>query len=363
MAQRRYEGNYARWRFPPAKQLYLLYQLLTVALIRLPYWAITAAPRAWRPRKSWTWKRTIQVHLIRHVTSLSQIVGPLLITPSHLALVPGTGFHGLWVEPVPADLVIGQLQVFAGAAGVFPVKLPGYWLHKVGSTIEFGAPLMPGEKIVYILHGGAFIRLSAHPSDMTAAVARGLLERVDSVHRTFSIEYRDSAGGNLALALTRYLVENAIPSLPPPALLILLSPWADLGTSHAYPGSSYYTCLPSDYISITTTSSLYPIVAFSGPFGLGALDLNPYISPASTYISSISFARFPPTFISAGGAEILRDSIRTLRQRMAKDMGDQVRYLEAEDGVHDFVVFDGSLHDPERTDTLTAIAEWVAERS
>ncbi|KAJ7783274.1 alpha/beta-hydrolase [Mycena metata] len=404
-ATRKYNNDYAPWRHQPLKAAYVLYQLLS-AVIRLPYWAVLAVPRAWRPRKSWSWRRTVQVKLIRHLTSMSQIVGPLMISPNHLALVPGTGYHGVWVEPVPSEFVVGQLRVFAAAAGLSPVKLPGYWVHKVGSTIELGAPLMPNEKVAYLLHGGAYTRLSAHPADPTAGIARGLLERVDSVHRTFTIEYRlsstkpykeenpfpaalldaltgynylvntlhippsdiivegDSAGGNLALALIRYLVEHPVPTLPPPGLLLLLSPWVDLGTSHAYPGSSYYTCSNSDYIVMTTPSlSLYPIVAFSGPFGLGATEINRYISPASTFISDISFANFPPTFISAGGAEVLRDSIRTLYQKMAKDMGHKARYLEAEDGVHDFVVFDGGWHEPERTDTLTAIAQWVSESS
>jgi len=60
----------------------------------------------------------------------------------------------------------------------------------------------------------------------------------------------------------------------------------------------------------------------------------------------------------------LRDSIRTLHQKMAKDMGDEkVRYLEAEDGIHDFLVFDAGWHEPERGDTLKAIAKWVVENS
>jgi hypothetical protein len=49
---------------------------------------------------------------------------------------------------------------------------------------------------------------------------------------------------------------------------------------------------------------------------------------------------------------------------MAKDMGDEkVRYLEAEDGIHDFLVFDAGWHEPERGDTLKAIAKWVVENS
>ncbi|KAJ7497386.1 Alpha/Beta hydrolase protein [Mycena latifolia] len=391
--------SYAPFRNQPFKSVYLVYEFLS-AFVRIPYWALSSI--VWRPRKSWSWRRTLHVKVVRHLTELSGIVGPLMVTPNHLAIVPGVGFHGIWVEPVTPELIVGKLEMWAAVAGVSPVKLPGYWVHKPGSTINLEAPIMPGEKIGYCLHGGAYTKLSAHPSDPTAGISRGLLERVDAVHRTFTIEYRlsstkpyteansfptalidaitgylylvsklhispsdiivegDSAGGNLALALVRYLVEYPSAALPPPAALILLSPWCDLGTSHSYPGSSYFTCRESDYLAIPANGSHYSTVAFTGPFGLGATEVNPYISPASTHIPTISFAGFPPTFISAGGAEVLRDSIRTLHQKMARDIGDaKIKYLEAEDGVHDFVVFDNGLHEPERGDTLTAIAGWV----
>ncbi|KAJ7703104.1 Alpha/Beta hydrolase protein [Mycena rosella] len=393
--------GYALFHHQPFKSVYLLYAALA-ACLRIPYWALVSLPRAWRPRKSWTWRRTMQVKLVRYLTSLANTVGPLAVTPNYLALVPGIGYHGVWVDPVPPDLIVGKLQMWASVAGVSPVKLPGYWIHKPGSTINLEAPIMPGEKIAYCLHGGAYSRLSAHPSDPTAGINRGLLEQVDSVHRTFTIEYRlsstkpypvanpfpaalvdaltgynylvtklhiapsdiivegDSAGGNLALALVRYLVEYPNTALPPPGALLLLSPWCDLGTSHSYPGSSYFTCRDSDYIAIPANGSHYSTIAFTGPLGLGATEVNPYISPASTHIPTISFAGFPPTFISAGGAEVLCDSIRTLHHKMAKDMGDtEVKYLETADCVHDFLVFDKGAHEPERGDTLKAIAEWV----
>lgn len=343
----------------------------------------------------------MQIKLVRHLTTLSSKVGPLMKSPNHLALVPGVGLHGVWVEPVIPELVVGKLQMWARVAHVYPQRLPGYWIHQPGSTINLEAPLMPGEKIVYCLHGGAYTRMSAHPSDPTAAVNRGLLDRVDSIHRTFTIEYRlsstkpydvanpfpaalidaltgyhylvqtlhispsdilvegDSAGGNLALALVRYLVEYPSTALPPPGALLLLSPWCDLGTSHSH-SESYSTCRKTDYIALPANGTHYSTIAFTGPFGLGVAEVNPYISPASTYIPASSFTGFPRTFISAGGAEVLRDSIRTLHQKMVKDMGAaNVRYLEAEDGVHDFIVFDKGVHEPEREDTLTAIACWV----
>jgi len=60
----------------------------------------------------------------------------------------------------------------------------------------------------------------------------------------------DSAGGNLALALTRYLVEHRDrPDIPaPPASLILNSPWADVSNSHDGPNSSLATNANIDYL-------------------------------------------------------------------------------------------------------------------
>jgi acetyl esterase/lipase len=61
----------------------------------------------------------------------------------------------------------------------------------------------------------------------------------------------DSAGGNLALALMRYLVENAglITGLPPPPMaLLLLSPWVDPSDTAVTPGSRANANKASDYI-------------------------------------------------------------------------------------------------------------------
>jgi acetyl esterase/lipase len=255
------------------------------------------------------------------------------------------------------------------------------------------------------MHGGAYVRSSAHPEDFTATIPRGLLEHAESVHYAFSIEYRisstspnpianpfpaalldalagynylvndigfspsdiifsgDSAGGNLAHALTRYLVEyKGTPNIPaPPRALILMSPWTDMGTSHDRPGSSSYEFINSDYINTVEGSVNYSKDAFLGPFGMGAASHNRYISPASLHPSmSISFEGFPKTFIVAGGAEVLMDQIRTFWMKMVKDMGNEnVKYYEAQDAIHDYLLF--SWHEPERTNTLVEIAEWIRE--
>ena len=300
-------------------------------------------------------------------------------------------------------LVTGVLKTWMTAASVTPIRIPGYWIHRDGSSTEIGAPPVPGEKVVYNMHGGGYIRLSAHPKDVTATIPRGMLEHVDSVHRTFSIEYRlssttpnpianpfpaalldalagynylvnvvgfspsdilfcgDSAGGNLALALVRYITEHKdqgnIP--PPPGALILLSPWTDTSESHDYPGSSSHEFIDSDYVDVVDGKMSYAKDAFLGTLGMDAASHNRYISPASLHPSmSIDFMGFPKTFIVAGGAEVLLDQILTLKERMVKDLGEEnVKYYEAKDGVHDYLAL--SWHEPERTDTYKELAKWI----
>jgi acetyl esterase/lipase len=156
--------------------------------------------------------------------------------------------------------------------------------------------------------------------------------------------------------------------LGPPGSLILLSPWVDLGRSHTIdPEATVYKHAPSDYINTAAHHPMYPLVAFVGPHGTGAAEINPYISPASKDPAmKISFKGFPRTFIVAGGAEVLYDQIVTMKDKMIKDLGEgngsaegegKVRFYEAKDGCHDYIPM---LHEPESTETLKAIARWLS---
>jgi hypothetical protein len=57
---------------------------------------------------------------------------------------------------------------------------------------------------------------------------------------------------------------------------------------------------------------------------------------------------------------VLRDSIRVLNERMKRDLGEKVRYLEAEDSIHNFLALP-RVQEPQRGETFKAIAEWVAD--
>lgn len=264
------------------------------------------------------------------------------------------------------------------------------------------------EKVLLFFHGGGYIVLSAHPDSSTSLIPRSIIAHCANasanVKRSFNLEYRlsnpqenpfpavlldalagyaylinevgfdaadiiitgDSAGGNLALALTRYLIEVDT-KLAPPGGLLLLSPWADMGTSHKEdPLATYYTHQISDFLNSPVRlpgggiRPDYAASVFTGPHGIKFADTNPFISPASLYLrdEEVSFKNFPPTFITCGSAELFVDQIRTLVGRMKKEMGEKVVYYEAEDAIHDYIGFE--WQEPQRTDTLVEIGRWVA---
>ncbi|KAF9486218.1 alpha/beta-hydrolase [Pholiota conissans] len=393
------------YRKQPVKTLYWVFQLLVLVLVRLPFWFVVNIPKSTRARKSWSLKRAILVNIVRKVSDILAQTGFPIRLPDSSTISKASGVRGVWIEPIN-NLIIGDLKLWAQAADVSSIRIPGYWLHKQGTNIETAAPAQPGEKVILQFHGGAYIRFSAYPKDPSAEVAKGYVKEIEDIQRVFSVEYRlatappfkpanpfptqlldalagfnylvnvvgftpqniiisgDSAGGNLAHALTRYLTEyqdSTEVKLPgTPGGLILLSPWIDLGaTTPAIPGGSATRFLNTDYIGDQTKGdALYGKTAFSGPHGFGILEANPYISPASLDPGLVvDFKKFPPTIIVAGGAEILYDSIVILKERMAKDLGDRLCYFEEVDGVHDYVTF--GWHEPERINALKEINRWM----
>lgn len=109
----------------------------------------------------------------------------------------------------------------------------------------------------------------------------------------------DSAGGNLALALTLVLRDTG---LPLPKCLILFSPWTDMTAS----GESYYTkelldpVLNMDYIQKASQNYLQ-----------GIDPTLPLISPLFA-----DFTHFPSVYIQVGENEILLDDSCRLYNRL-----------------------------------------------
>ncbi len=339
--------------------------------------------------------------------------------PDHRKLRLGDGVLGVYVDGVTQEILKGEIKDAAGVAGVVPVRLPGYWMHQENPEnppMFVSQKFAEGEKVIYYLHGGSYVAMSAHPSSSTSTIPRSLLQQqCPDVKRAFSIEYRlcadlkttivkdrdgsdiaalnpfpaqlmdalagytylvhtvgfppssiiltgDSAGGHLALALTRYLSQHAPGSLTIPGALLLLSPWADMSGSHNLPGSSMATNRDCDIDSSPLEHGTVDAPAASlcaHADGEVLAMYSPYFSPAGRFLSDAHIFRgFPRTLVTAGTAEMLLDQIRTLVHRMREGIGeDGVTYFEASDAVHDCVLF--RWHEPERTQTLQIMKAWI----
>jgi acetyl esterase/lipase len=309
-----------------------------------------------------------------------------------------TGF--VLIPGAAPDLVVGSIKAYAEKAGVRPETIIGYWF---GGSVE-ERPVREGEVVVMNMHGGAYILGTAHPKDVTAIIPKGLVSygtQTGTINRVLSIEYRlsathpfqpcgqfptalldalsgytyllsqgfkpqnilfsgDSAGGNLANALTRYLIDANLPSIPPPSGIILTSPWSDMSMQHYRPGGSSDTNSDSDYIGNSTLGN-YALVGFIGPHDPREYLYNPYISPASPFLPKevpLFDKRWPRTMIICGGAEVMLDEIKSLRYAMEAG-GVEVKWLEVEDAVHDFFIVPGfSKHSKP---AFEEIVQWVKE--
>lgn len=117
----------------------------------------------------------------------------------------------------------------------------------------------------------------------------------------------DSAGGNLALALTLKLKEEG--RLLPRGL-VLLSPWTDLTSS----GKSYQTKAAVDPVLDKEYLNKAILDYTQGSCETEDDLKNPYISPLFG-----DFTGFPPTYIQVGDNEILLSDSEALHKKMVKE--------------------------------------------
>ncbi|KAI0075878.1 alpha/beta-hydrolase [Panus rudis PR-1116 ss-1] len=402
-------------REQPVRTIYIVASILLLLFVRVPYWSIYYIPKSLRPRPSWPLFRCVAVNVAPVVSNFGEVAfraGPILSQPDHRAIPKSSRLKAVWIPSVN-DLVVGELKLWAANAEVSSVSIPGYWYDRAGCDTPVGQKPLPGEKVILYTHGSGFVCETAHSKGSFGS----LIKRLTSTHpvkvsRTLAVEYRlttgqplpstnpfpaalidslaayayliqlgftpkdiilagDSAGGNLALGLTRYLVEyHRLPEYsdivsPPPGALITISPWSDLGSSHSGPNtSSHYNDGHDIIFNPERGILLHARKWYLGPLQYpDALESNRYISPASLHPSmgKVSFEGFPRTLIIAGGAELFIDQIRTLRDFMREQLGEEwVDYYEIPDGVHDGMGF--AVFEPEISLAYKAVEEWMSHK-
>jgi acetyl esterase/lipase len=330
----------------------------------------------------------------------------MAVYPNFECIVNSKIATGVWCKPIP-ELIKGRVKKWAQAANVEAIRVPGYWYNSPRSPIPVGARAQPNEKVFYHFHGGAYVMASASPSTIVTPLVTPLLANTETVNRLFSLEYRtsssvpfvvanpfpaalidavtgynylvselrfepnniivigDSAGGHLALSFFRYLIETSV--LPVPGAFIGHSPLCDITSSHL---AIHDTSLKFETDLLARLDEGFYEWAwrsFAGPLHDDPVDgptKNPYLSPASIdsdIESTVSFKGFPNTFLVFGGAERMRDDVRTLKERMVRDLGrDRVTAYEAPDAVHVFLLW--KWHEPERSEGLELVSNWVDKR-
>jgi acetyl esterase/lipase len=297
----------------PFKAIYVFQRLFSTLLL-VPIWIIVNLPRSRRPRRSWSLRQVIFVNFTRRIYRVTEVAGVTWGTrnpeeepkPKELK---ETRFE--WAPPLKERYRAG---VVVDRFGRVPYKRVGcfVWRQQVpnGKYKRFGwfqfEMRSNGKKIVedeipvigIFCHGGGYSQLSAHEKSRTSHIPRRLMkDRLFT--EIYAVEYRllqhaplpavimdaaaayahviekyygsdymkppepptrkpckivllgDSSGGNLVLALARWVRDEQL--LPMPDGLLLFSPSCD--TSHAFPSTqSSYIPRPNentDYLTDT----------------------------------------------------------------------------------------------------------------
>jgi len=132
----------------------------------------------------------------------------------------------------------------------------------------------------------------------------------------------DSAGGGLALALTKRLSQSE--ELPTPRCLVLYCPWVDLRCESASMESGATTDWVVRSQWLRTFARMY-----SAERPLDDPQLSPLLG---------EHAGLPPTLLEVGGFELLRDDARTLAARL-ESAGVTTSFHEDPKGIHVWQIY------------------------
>ncbi|EJT96966.1 alpha/beta-hydrolase [Dacryopinax primogenitus] len=361
----------------PARGLWLTKQILLLPPSYL-YWNVRYLLPSGRPLPSWTLRRTVGAQLIRW--GMKTLYRGNALPHAHfsepptrrdLAQLKKYNARLVWIDPVDVKEVSEPVGGWAEQAGVKGVRVRGYW---VGDEVErekkttLGKERREGGKVMLFLHGGSYIL--AHPSEMTSYFPLNSIHHSHELCACLSVDYRlssgspnpaanpfpaalldalssfryllslgfspreiiiagDSSGGNLAMALCKYLVE--VESLGPVlGGLILLSPACDLTESHHYPESSQFRNYKTDYLlGLEESIFSYSVHAFCGSQP-GGSDQHREMDGAPEDGNNATFLHWPRTLLIAGSVEMILDEIRTLKRRMVRD-GVLLMYRDGKD--------------------------------
>lgn len=152
----------------------------------------------------------------------------------------------------------------------------------------------------------------------------------------------DSAGGNLAAALTQWMVQSFPEHLP--KACALLSPWLDLSPQSRSNLQDEEALSPFDR---------YDMLTYSGFYLQGHSPEDPLVSPLRG-----SFEGFPRTYLEGSVVEYLWPDIQLGAEKLTKS-GVELHFRQEQKALHGWQLFPDAL--PEAKRTLQALADWVKQ--
>ncbi|RDH19787.1 alpha/beta-hydrolase [Aspergillus niger ATCC 13496] len=343
----------------PSKAFTFFYTAYT--LVTAPVWLAAAAiyniPKFLRPNAAWSWKTAItssqstmtMIYLttIQRAWPKSLEAGPL--GNQFIVLKPQKTITTKTKEGQGST----QFEVYKGITcsvpGVEPLPVGAVWFPE--------APAEPPRRLIIHFYGSAYVMFGSRPGE-TGEVGINELSKM-SGWPALAIQYRlsrdkkttfpaalqdgitayvyalevlkipasqivfagDSAGGNLVVALLRYINEEN-PALPLPRCAILSSPWVDLSTKSIenVPRNRNYN---ADYVT------------------QDFLDWGRKAYTPEGWDSNNSWITFlgnetqlgTPVFVNAGTSEVLYDDIMKFAENLRKK-GNEVEVLETPNSCH-----------------------------
>ncbi|GAP90899.1 putative alpha beta hydrolase fold-3 domain-containing protein [Rosellinia necatrix] len=347
--------------YQPLRFLFQLSYAATI-LLRLPYYAVIALVPGLRPNRRWTAKQTFMTRLLY---PFLDVISRVAITET-LTLAPGKeGDRFQTVPPASADAYLGPLA----SAAVRPATIGGTWFPHAPTDLRTDEK----KTVVLYFHGGAFIQGDGRAATCGDLASRLLAARPRGAGAdlVFSVQYRlsgcgganpfpaalqdavsaylflvrtvgvparriivggDSAGGNLATALLRYLAEfgreigGSGGAEEPPRAALLFSPWVAPFDHDGLAGSAQRA---TDFLPMRFPR--WGAEAYAGDIPAGDADVaRPYVTPLGN-----PFATPVPLFVNAADAELLYEGILRWVAEMRGVDGNAVEVYHEADAVHD----------------------------
>lgn len=235
----------------PFRWIYRLFKITSI-LTRLPLWVLRAVIPGLRPHPQWTFQQTLMRGFVQAAVDIDSSIG---VTPT-LSLKPGKeGPRWTIVEPFEHTVYVGPLL----SDKYKPTTTGGTWygvdraptspegLKKVSLHLHGGAFVIGDGRIAntaflcdtLVKHGGfdavfapqyrlaGYKGQNAFPAGLQDCLSTYLyLVRTLDIQPEHITLSGDSAGGNLAIALLRYLDRfGGQIGASPPGHVVLISPW------------------------------------------------------------------------------------------------------------------------------------------